>query len=240
MTLITPHQHHLLESAPLAALLKAEQLPNRQNLKNLLNTALTRLSSSEKKLETAELKIKKLESQIQTLEHLATCDSLTGLTNRRGFEIAFEQEMDRLNRGLSHGGVLVIIDMDNFKTINDTFGHLAGDSCLRLIGQTLANEIRTMDTAARLGGDEFVVLMVGANRDDILNRIQYLAQQLNGLSLIWQGHEIPLHASIGLKDFAKGDRAQDIFEAADHALYTNKKQRKMKVDQTVSPDGRLS
>lgn len=230
MTLPTPHSLDTRDTALLSNLSLGDRDAQirRPTLKRLLATTLTRLSASEKKLENAQLHIQKLEGQIKILERLATCDSLTGLTNRRGFEIAFEQEMDRLNRGLSRGGVLVIIDMDNFKMINDTYGHLAGDSCLRLIGQTLANEIRIMDTAARLGGDEFVALMIGANREDILNRVQYLAHILNNLTLVWQGHEIPLRASIGIKDFAKGDCAQDIFEAADSALYHDKKQRNNK------------
>ena len=97
------------------------------------------------------------------MEELATTDFLTGLHNGAGFDAAFAKEIDRTGRGLSKGGLLVIIDLDNFKMINDMYGHQAGDACLKLVAQTLAHEIRTMDTAARLGGDEFILLLSDAD-----------------------------------------------------------------------------
>jgi diguanylate cyclase (GGDEF)-like protein len=130
--------------------------------------------------------------------------------------------MDRINRGQSKGGVMVLIDLDNFKAINDTYSHLAGDACLKLVGEALVREIRTMDTAARFGGDEFVLLLSNAAKDDILARIQKMSARLNQLSLNWYGAEISIRSSIGIQGFQKGDTAENVFHAADLAMYKDK------------------
>jgi len=164
-------------------------------------------------------------ARISALEDLATSDELTGLKNRRGFFDAFAQELDRCERGISKGGLLALIDLDNFKIINDTYGHMAGDACLRLVAKTLAQEIRVMDSAARLGGDEFVLLLSNTTKGEAAARAQKLAWQLNHLSLAWYGEEIPVRASLGLKSYKKGDSAKKIFSAADIALYADKREK---------------
>lgn len=188
----------------------------------LLSATMAILNHTQAELDRAHKNIDDLSRRVSNLESLAMTDELTGLKNRRGFEASFAQELDRASRSQSNGGVLVLIDLDNFKTINDTYSHLAGDACLKLVGRTLANEIRMMDTAARLGGDEFVLMLTNASKQDALSRIQMLAWQLNNLSLIWEGHEIEIRASIGVKDYKPGDLAHDIYKEADSALYADK------------------
>src|SRR6185295_9638211 len=148
-----------------------------------------------------------------------TTDELTGIRNRRGFHESFVRELDRCDRGQSGGGLLVLIDLDNFKAINDTYGHAAGDAALRLVAQTLAGEIRLMDTAARLGGDEFVLLLSNTTKGEAAGRAQRLGQLLNNLALAWQGDIIPVRASLGLRAYAKGDKTESVFSAADSQLY---------------------
>ena len=162
--------------------------------------------------------------RIAKLERLNSTDELTGITNRRGFLRAFDRELDRVNRDLSQGGLLVMIDLDNFKAINDTYGHEAGDAALKVVASTLASDIRTMDIAARLGGDEFVILFANTNRQNALERAQFLIKTLNNLSFIWNGAEIAVRASLGLKEYKKGSKATHIFNAADASMYENKKQ----------------
>lgn len=202
---------------------------SKEGLWRLLSATMAILNHTHTELDRANANLAALEKRVQLLETLASTDTMTGLKNRRGFEEAFSQEMDRTNRGLSQGGVMVLIDLDNFKAINDTHSHLAGDACLKLVAHTLANDVRVMDTAARLGGDEFVLLLGNATRDDVLERIQMLVWQLNNLSLIWEGTEIPVRASIGIKTYSKGESSEDIFREADIALYQNKHQRKERV-----------
>jgi diguanylate cyclase (GGDEF)-like protein len=174
----------------------------------------------------AEDKIKALEKRVTLLERLSTSDELTGLLNRRGFFDSFAKEMDRTNRGHSEGGLMIMVDLDNFKSINDTHGHQAGDAALRLVAKTLSADIRTMDSCARLGGDEFVLLLANTERGKALVRAQNMIKKLNSLSLVWFGKEIPVRASLGLKDYKAGDDADDIFGVADKNMYDDKRNNK--------------
>jgi diguanylate cyclase (GGDEF)-like protein len=184
------------------------------------------LNMTSRRLEEAEAKIAAQERRIFELQERATMDDLTGLLNRRGFFDAFSAEIDRTRRGYGQGGLLILIDLDNFKVINDTYGHEAGDATLRLIAKTLRDNSRMMDACARLDGDEFVLLLANTQRDKALVRAQNLIKQLNNLSLVWHGAEIPIRASLGLKDYKPGDTAQKIFSEADLRLYAEKRRQR--------------
>ena len=191
-----------------------------------MSATVALLKYAHKMIERAEDTIKLQEQRIVELEELTTLDELTGLKNRRGFFEYFMRELDKCDRSLSKGGLLILIDLDNFKNINDTSGHAAGDASLRLVARTLEQEIRIMDIAARIGGDEFVLLLSNTSKECAAGRAQNLAWQLNHLSLAWYGEEIPVRASLGLRPYGPGDKAKDIFNDADLALYENKRQKK--------------
>ena len=178
------------------------------------------------RLEAADRKIAAQEKRIKALEEQATTDELTGLPNRRGFYEDFMREMDRTDRSHSTGGLLIMVDLDNFKMINDTYGHAAGDASLRLVARMLESNSRKMDTCARLGGDEFVLLLANTERDKALVRAQNLIKQLNSLSLVWYGAELPIRASLGLKDYTAGDKPENILGEADLHLYAQKRRSK--------------
>ncbi len=180
------------------------------------------LKQAEKSLEAAQARLQEQQERISQLEAIATTDELTGINNRRGFFTQFYKELDRANRGQSEGGLLIMIDLDNFKAINDTHGHQAGDMALKLVAKTLVADIRIMDTAARLGGDEFVLLLSNTDRIKAAARARDLVGRLNSLSLIWFGAEIPVRASLGLREYAKGDTPERIFSDADASMYENK------------------
>ena len=191
-----------------------------------MSATLAYLKHAQDMLNAAETKIARQQERIALLENLATTDDLTGIKNSRGFYEAFLRELDCADRGISKGGLLVMIDLDNFKSINDTYGHPAGDAVLKLVAKTIGAEIRRMDIAARLGGDEFVLLLGNTTADDATPRAQKISWQLNNLSLAWNGHIIPVHASAGLKTFTGGDRAENILNSADGTLYAVKAERK--------------
>lgn len=178
------------------------------------------------RLEIAEKKITEQGERIRVLEEQAMSDELTGLLNRRGFYDSFLRELDRTERGHSTGGLIIMVDLDNFKMINDTYGHAAGDASLRLVSRMLESNSRVMDTCARLGGDEFVLMLANTERDKALVRAQNLIKQLNSLSLVWYGAEIPIRASLGLKDYSSGEKPEDILGAADLQLYAQKRRNK--------------
>ena len=191
-----------------------------------LETTIKLLMTSQSKLDMAELRLDEQVQEIQKLEQQTITDSLTGLLNRRGFEQAFDRECDRTNRFLSKGGVFILIDLDNFKVINDMHGHNCGDACLKLAGMAIQNSVRPMDTAARLGGDEFVIILPDSEQQDIARRAQKLIKDLNKLSLMWEGKEIKIRASAGLKSYGINDTPKTIFAGADKKLYRNKCVRK--------------
>lgn len=187
-----------------------------------MSATLAHLRQAYAALSQAEEKIGTLQERINLLQDLTTTDDLTGLKNRRGFREGFERELEVCRRMSSQGGLLVMIDLDNFKTVNDTYGHQAGDAALKLVARTLEQEIRKTDMAARLGGDEFVLLLSNTTKTKAVARAQMISWQLNNLSLAWYGEVIALQASIGLKEFNGNDSADQIIRCADNSLYASK------------------
>lgn len=202
--------------------LAVEDKKDTQNLWNLAKNALIAVRRLQIDLNRATLDIQAKSTRIAELESLLTTDELTKILNRRGFFDMFERELDRTNRQISTGGILIMIDLDNFKAINDTYGHSAGDKALQLVAQTLSIYIRKMDCAARLGGDEFIVLFSNTDQIASLERAQKLARKLNSLILKCDGHRIPIRASIGIEPYNKGDSVQGIFNKADAKMYKDK------------------
>jgi diguanylate cyclase (GGDEF)-like protein len=198
-----------------------------------MSNTLSLLKNAQCIIDNAEKRISDQEVRIAHLEKQATIDDLTGIQNRRGFYEEFTRELNRCERSISSGGLLVLIDLDNFKSINDTYGHQAGDACLRLVASELQDHIRVMDVAARLGGDEFVLLLSNTTKAKAASRAQTLAWRLNHLSMAWYGEEIPVRASLGLRSFEAGDSVDRIFNDADMHLYSNKKAGKAKKEQII-------
>jgi len=196
------------------------------SLRRIATVALDMLKDSHVALDEANRQITLQRGRIEQLEALATTDELTGLVNRRGFVDSFERELDRTTRGLTKGGLLLMIDLDNFKNINDAHGHAAGDAALRLVAETLKGAIRRMDLAGRLGGDEFVLLFSNADVMAAVDRAQHLAIRLNSLVLRWQGERIPVRASIGMRPYASGDNADGVMHGADSSMYAVKVQQR--------------
>lgn len=206
----------------------AEESEETGNLWRLTKAALATVRNLQNDLNNAKAELSVQNARIDLLERLATTDSLTGLCNRHGFFDNFEKELDRINRHQAQNGILIMIDMDNFKTINDTYGHSAGDEALCLVAQTLTAHIRKMDVAGRIGGDEFVLLFANVDPIDAVDRVQKLARKLNALTLKWQGERIKIRASVGIQAYRKGDNVTTIFDKADARMYKAKAQRKEK------------
>ena len=154
--------------------------------------------------------IEQQESRIRILERFNITDLTTGLFNKTGFVRIFEKELDRCRRGKCEGGLLVNVDIDNFEQIISAYGQKVADLCLQKVARTIQNQIRMMDVAARLSDDEFVVLMTNTNKYEASDRAQDLAWQLGHLSLSFNGKDIPIWASLGLKTYAKGDMVDSL------------------------------
>ncbi|HTI85360.1 MAG TPA: GGDEF domain-containing protein [Alphaproteobacteria bacterium] len=163
--------------------------------------------------------------RIAYLEALSVTDELTGLLNRRGFEEAFRRSLVASGR-YGDEGVLIVCDLDDFKTVNDRYGHFAGDAVLRQAGQLLRTQIRDTDFVARLGGDEFAVILVPTGWRNGLKRAQTLSRALNRLVVTLDEQRITVNASIGVERFGRNDTDTDTLLArADMAMYCNKRRR---------------
>jgi diguanylate cyclase (GGDEF)-like protein len=153
----------------------------------------------------------------QRLRHLANHDPLTGLCNRRRFAERIEEQLQYARR-YGRGGALLFIDLDSFKFINDSFGHATGDRVLRRVAATIAESIRSTDTAARLGGDEFAVLLPEADEDDAMT----VGDKV--LSAIKHGRDPIVGASAGIVLFGTEHEvsAEELLISVDIALYEAK------------------
>ncbi len=148
---------------------------------------------------------------VKRIHGLATIDSLTGLFNRHTWDTLFEQELAytiRIKNPLS----LMVIDLNKFKQINDTQGHLAGDNILQKTAKAIKNVMRDSDIIARWGGDEFVILLRNCTLEQAHIMEQRLHKQLEGI----------IGASIGLTDYQPNDTADKMLGRADKDMYANK------------------
>ena len=184
------------------------------------------LTETRAALHQAEIVMRAQEERIRTLEALALTDELTGLNNRRGFGVAFERELSLARRDSGCAGILVMIDLDGFKEINDKAGHQAGDTYLRAVGQTLQETVRASDTVARLGGDEFALLLTRMDEKTGAKRLAKLEQAFCKRSVVL--HEaVPFRASFGFAPYTGINTAEDVMHAADIRLYAHKARNKM-------------
>jgi len=157
------------------------------------------------------------------LREQAIRDPLTGLFNRRFLEESMLHEMARAQRTASSLGVLML-DMDKFKILNDTYGHEAGDSLLREVAHVLTSNIRASDVACRFGGDEFIVLLPGASLDGVTRKGRHLCDLLNALSVDFESVRLSgTRCSMGVAVFpGDGTSGAELIRSADAALYRDK------------------
>jgi diguanylate cyclase (GGDEF)-like protein/PAS domain S-box-containing protein len=155
-------------------------------------------------------------------ERLATRDDLTGLHNRRFFERALEEQLRRVERYREQAAVLVL-DLDDFKSVNDTLGHHAGDQLLKHVGKVVAERLRSSDVLARLGGDEFAVLLPHADDESAAEVAAALQVEFARQPAHIEGRDIVAAASIGVAVLAADDSIDDALRRADRAMYRAKR-----------------
>jgi diguanylate cyclase (GGDEF)-like protein len=183
------------------------------------------LNDTNAALRQAEIVIRAQEERIRHLEEMAVTDELTGLANRRGFSAAFERELALARRDADYGGILVMLDLDGFKGVNDQWGHQTGDAYLCAVAQVLGESLRSSDIAARLGGDEFALLLTHMDEISGAKRLAKLEQSFGRRALILRDR-IPLRASFGFAPYTCGDSAEAVMQIADLKLYAHKARNK--------------
>lgn len=184
-----------------------------------LEEALRALSEADHVIQTQAEHIRQLES-------LAMTDELTGLLNRRGFVMSLHRELSIARRDSAAAGVLVMVDLDGFKAINDMWGHSVGDDYLQAVAHTLLGCVRTSDVVARLGGDEFVVLFTNMNEMVGMKRLIKLEKSFNSRIMQFGDKTLPLRASFGLSPYTGTDDPESVLANADLKLYAHKASRR--------------
>lgn len=179
-------------------------------------------------LADAKAIIAEQQERIAYLESLTMTDELTGLLNRRGFYSHFRRELASARRHGTAGGVLVMIDLDGFKAINDTHGHLAGDAYLRQVARLIVGAVRQEDVVARLGGDEFAVLLTNTDAEAGAARARQLAEQARSQHAQWGGAELPIRFSLGIQTYGAEDHEDDVIRQADVKMYGDKGEQRRK------------
>jgi diguanylate cyclase (GGDEF)-like protein len=155
--------------------------------------------------------------QAEVFRRMAIIDPLTGLYNRRFAEQRLASELGRSQRrGLSF--IVVLFDLNDFKQINDQYGHAAGDLALKSFAELLTRSIRGSDLPVRWGGDEFMLVLL----DCELDQLSKVLMRLDGLRIDLAGKPFAVRFSVGWKAYQPGDRLQDLLEEADRNLYANK------------------
>jgi diguanylate cyclase (GGDEF)-like protein len=170
-----------------------------------------------------------LDATEKQLRELTRRDSLTGVYNRAYFIELAERELARTKR---YGNIfsIAILDVDEFKQVNDVFGHLAGDKVLQLMTQACLNNLRRTDTIARFGGDEFVILFPYAGKVHVMECIERIRTILAGSPIYYEGNEISYTVSAGAATYDQSQTELDsLFRKADIALYEAKGSGKNKV-----------
>jgi diguanylate cyclase (GGDEF)-like protein len=172
--------------------------------------------------------LKQQDRRIAELENLATTDGLTKVLNRRGFEERLSHELSIAKRH-GVGGVLIFVDLDEFKPINDTHGHAAGDEVLTTVANLIRTQVRDTDYVGRLGGDEFAILLPRSNKRNGVRRAEELDRKINNAYASWGGNNIQIKASCGVHMYAADAELKPLLEAADAAMYAIKQERRSRL-----------
>lgn len=163
----------------------------------------------------------KYEKLLQRVNQLTLIDSLTGLYNRRYFDLYLEKALP-LSKRRNHSILLIIIDIDHFKKVNDVYGHLCGDRALRHMSDAIKTNIRESDVFVRMGGEEFAILLPETSLEEgnvIAERIRNSVSEMN---FTYQNEHVPLTISLGLSIY-NGEKMDEFIERSDKALYQAKR-----------------
>jgi len=188
----------------------------------LVSETQERLNEGRQRAAELEEQVRALESELRRLSDEVSTDVLTEVANRRGLMQAFEVETARLER---QGGELAIglLDIDNFKKLNDTLGHAVGDTALKSLAAHVQQQLRPVDVVARFGGEEFVVLLPGTAVEEAQQTLTRLQRTLSASLFMHDGREVFVTFSAGVTKWRAGEALETALERADEALYEAKR-----------------
>ena len=199
-----------------------EMVEESRTVQALVQQTQARLQDEHSKAQGLSQRVNELEVEMRRLSDEVSTDQLTQVANRRGLMQAFETERARLERS---GDTLSIglLDIDNFKRLNDSLGHVVGDEALKALAAVVSKALRPTDQVARYGGEEFVVLLPGTPVDEARQILTRLQRSLTGGLFMHEQKQVFVTFSAGVSSYRVGERIEDALERADQALYEAKR-----------------
>ncbi len=204
-----------LDTNPYTSIPKSELTPKVESAMSLLLQEVDRLKNE----------LNAANERVVLLENIAEEDPLIPILNRRGFE----RELERSIAYTGRYGVktcIIYIDIDHFKTINDTYGHKAGDIALRHIASFLIDNIRQSDVIARIGGDEFALILQHVGEVEAKAKAVQLEKNIKNAPCSFEQHTIPVEISTGVSQIQKKDTIEEVMDRSDKEMYARRTQRR--------------
>jgi diguanylate cyclase len=205
-----------------------------RNMQDETRRTREELDQAHERAQKAEARISELQEQLEQASHMMRHDQLTGALNRRGLEETFERESARALR--RNAPICVaLLDIDNFKRLNDTFGHRTGDEALIHLIRVIRENLRPSDTVARLGGEEFIILYPEADLDQACAALVRLQRALTKRFFLAEDRKLLITFSAGVSPWLPGEGMDSVINRADEAMYEAKKTGKNKVIPAPAP-----
>ena len=200
-------------------------LQDTRTVQTAVHASQQRLQADRSRAESLEGKVRELEGELRRLSDEVSTDALTQVSNRRGLAQAFDTEVARCERQAAQGAGLAValIDIDNFKKLNDSLGHAAGDTALKSLAAQVKQRLRPVDHLARFGGEEFVVLLPDTALEEAQQTLTRLQRSLTEALFLHEGREVFVTFSAGVTAWRPGEPLQPALERADEGLYEAKR-----------------
>lgn len=208
--------------------LLAELMQDTRKMQSSALNSRTEFLAARAEVEAAQEKIAQLESELTEMSEKVQEDHLTGTLNRRGLDTAFEREAARAARQQS-SLCLAVLDIDDFKKLNDTYGHLVGDDALVYLVEAIKNETRSEDVVARFGGEEFIILLPDTELDLAVSVLTRIKRNLTKKFFLYENKRLLITFSAGVAKYRIGESEDILVKRADEAMYQAKKNGKNQV-----------
>lgn len=200
-----------------------EMLEDSRAVQTVVAQAQQRLQSEHARAAELSDRVRELEDEIRRLSDEVSTDPLTQIANRRGLMRAFEAEQSRAERQTAPLAI-ALLDVDNFKKLNDTLGHQAGDDALRFLADQVRSRLRPVDVLARYGGEEFVILLPDTPAEEAQRVVTRLQRELSAELFMQQGGDkVFITFSAGVTPYRSGEALETALDRADLALYEAKR-----------------
>ncbi|OIQ98955.1 diguanylate cyclase VdcA [mine drainage metagenome] len=197
-----------------------------KNMADDTSKMIDSMQDLQSELAASKQKVEKLHLELHSARGEALIDPLTGILNRRGFENSAKIALSN-QAALGSGICLLMVDIDHFKTINDTYGHLFGDKVIRAVANTLKSKVRGQDSVGRMGGEEFALLLAETDISGACTVAENMRKTVEGCQI----HRVDaqekiggITISVGVAEYVSGNSLLDLLGHADKALYASKKQ----------------